>query len=496
MKPSKIKRVAAIVGGILIYLALLDLLVWVESGRQEATITSLPAALWYSLVTLTTVGYGDMSPLTLSGRLIGLVFLLMSTGLLAALVSLGYSALSSGIMPLARLWLGRKKRWYVFSTDNDAARALAAHLKDGLVVFCRSSAPLLGWLHLNRDPGRLFGLPYAGAGERLFFAMDPDASVNVADLRAVGRIPSQCYSRGEGSGDALWFSEYECTARLYWHLRPWKPSGERVVLLGSGRYGRAILNQGLLTAPPGCRFELFGDWTLWRSVHHQLQSMPSLSFPDLPWQADNAALAEADRIVICFDDRCECREALTLIQRYYVTRGCVNALFVPDGSGQRESGAMERLFTPELVMRREQDRLGRQLHELYKRHADSPMPEWETLSDFARRSNLAAADHLLTKLRLLLPEADIREITREHCAAAYRRYVSGGPELREACRRIEHDRWMLFHALYNWRYAPQRCDARREHPMMVPYEQLSEKERQKDESAWDQLGLLAEEGEL
>ena len=56
---------------------MLCLLVWAESARPDALIDSLPKALWYSIVTMTTVGYGDLYPLTAAGRGIGALFLLV-----------------------------------------------------------------------------------------------------------------------------------------------------------------------------------------------------------------------------------------------------------------------------------------------------------------------------------------------------------------------------------------------------------------------------------
>lgn len=59
-------------------------LLWiVESGVQPATFGSIPRALWWSVVTLTTVGYGDVYPVTLLGRILGGMVALLGIGMIA-----------------------------------------------------------------------------------------------------------------------------------------------------------------------------------------------------------------------------------------------------------------------------------------------------------------------------------------------------------------------------------------------------------------------------
>ncbi|MEJ8654378.1 potassium channel family protein [Streptomyces sp. MS1.AVA.3] len=53
------------------------LVVVAESGTPRANITSYPRALWWSIETATTVGYGDFYPVTLWGRVIA-SFLMLS----------------------------------------------------------------------------------------------------------------------------------------------------------------------------------------------------------------------------------------------------------------------------------------------------------------------------------------------------------------------------------------------------------------------------------
>ena len=72
---------------IIAYIGLLTALVNVERGAADTHIRSFLDAIWYSVVTLTTVGYGDTYPVTRAGRMIGLVFVLGSLGVLGLLIS-------------------------------------------------------------------------------------------------------------------------------------------------------------------------------------------------------------------------------------------------------------------------------------------------------------------------------------------------------------------------------------------------------------------------
>ena len=70
-----------------IYFSLLFLLYYFESNDSNSSINTIWDSLWYSLVTLTTVGYGDYYPVTAYGKIIGSIFVIASMGLLLGLVS-------------------------------------------------------------------------------------------------------------------------------------------------------------------------------------------------------------------------------------------------------------------------------------------------------------------------------------------------------------------------------------------------------------------------
>jgi len=55
----------------------------VEGAAQPKAFGSIPDAMWWAITTLTTVGYGDVVPITLQGRLVAAVTMVTGLGLLA-----------------------------------------------------------------------------------------------------------------------------------------------------------------------------------------------------------------------------------------------------------------------------------------------------------------------------------------------------------------------------------------------------------------------------
>jgi voltage-gated potassium channel len=76
--------------GFLIFVGAVSMF-YIEGSVQPETFGSIPRALWWSVATLTTVGYGDVYPITPIGKilasliaLIGIAAVAMPAGILAA----------------------------------------------------------------------------------------------------------------------------------------------------------------------------------------------------------------------------------------------------------------------------------------------------------------------------------------------------------------------------------------------------------------------------
>jgi voltage-gated potassium channel len=64
-----------------------------ESGASDANITTGGGALWWAVVTITTVGYGDEFPVTAAGRITAVFVMFAGVGIIGALASILASVL-------------------------------------------------------------------------------------------------------------------------------------------------------------------------------------------------------------------------------------------------------------------------------------------------------------------------------------------------------------------------------------------------------------------
>lgn len=95
-----------------------SLMYLLERDAQPETFSSIPATMWWGIVTLTTIGYGDMAPVTVGGKLLGSF---------VAILGLGMFALPAGLLGGAFVEeLGKARR---LNREQRAATGTAAETR-------------------------------------------------------------------------------------------------------------------------------------------------------------------------------------------------------------------------------------------------------------------------------------------------------------------------------------------------------------------------------
>lgn len=80
-KKEELVLTSALMGLLLVVSS--SLLYYCENGVQPDAFSSIPATMWWSVATLTTVGYGDMYPVTLMGKFCASVIAILGIGMFA-----------------------------------------------------------------------------------------------------------------------------------------------------------------------------------------------------------------------------------------------------------------------------------------------------------------------------------------------------------------------------------------------------------------------------
>ncbi len=81
-----------------------SLIYFAEHHAQPEVFSSIPAAMWWAIVTMTTVGYGDVIPVTIMGKVMASVISIMSLGIVALPAGLLASGFSEAVRERRRTY--------------------------------------------------------------------------------------------------------------------------------------------------------------------------------------------------------------------------------------------------------------------------------------------------------------------------------------------------------------------------------------------------------
>lgn len=140
-----------------------------EREKQPEQFGSLPGAMWWAVVTLTTTGYGDVVPVTVGGRLIGSA--LMVSGI--AVLALMTGVLATGFAQEER------RREYLRVWDQVSSVPIFAAL--GVVTL----SEIVGKLRTRHYPPRISVVRQGDPGDSMFFIASGEVEVRLPAGRSV-----------------------------------------------------------------------------------------------------------------------------------------------------------------------------------------------------------------------------------------------------------------------------------------------------------------------
>ena len=504
------------------YAALLAILTICEKDQPGSHIHSFGDAIWYSLVTISTVGYGDVTPVSTAGHIIGVIFLLMSMGILVALFGSVVSAITSEGFPMLRLRFRRRNNWYYFAEFTSEADVLARDVlledPDGVIIFginkeMEIEKPDYPCFFINVSPARIVAHK-KGIGERckLFFLEEDDIGRNLKAMN-VHELDADVYARTisgseQMTGNTHFFNSYDCCARSYWREHPLHIMEDIIVIIGFGNYGTALLERAILMNINDSDFDVsyhvFGDSRRFRHIHENLgiamginerhPGHDSIFFHDEDWESSHDLIRHADRIIICDDDVETGGDIYWQIQRFYKNKGRIHLRSNRVSPGIECFGTNEQIFTVNQIVRTRLNDAARLMNDLYRRSVTESL-DWDELSDRLKQSKIAVADHLIMKIRLLLNDRTISDFDYSTFKAAYDALCEAkkDPAKLDVLRRVEHARWVRFYAYYNWKCGKTKDVYKRENPMICEYDDMTENQKAYHDRAWDLIGELAKQ---
>lgn len=344
------------------------------------------------------------------------------------------------------------------------------------------------------------------------------------------------YNPAETCARLYWSEHWIDRDRLFGHLD--KPPYKSVAIVGFDHFGEQILNQAFIMNVTDRQLELTEDdrkfvgeqWDQIRAMqgidyyvvgsdgadycamHPMLSEFLNINGVDyghkdsLTFYASLSdmgirMLDSIDLIIIALDDPEECLEMMNKIVCAGLTDDihihCANedilySLYqtVTKGLTIIPFGMNHILYSRENVLHEQMEESAKNMnfnyvkstigHPIGKEQEKKLRDEsWNKLTYFQKLSNFASCDHNAIKEGLL---------------KQYPFNESADTETANILMEIEHTRWERFYWLHNWEYNEQRNDVKHQHPCLVPFCSLSQKDRLKDYDMYREIAAKTTDG--
>ena len=288
------------------------------------------------------------------------------------------------------------------------------------------------------------------------------------------------------------FCPEEIAARIYWRQAGLYQQARqkkyrlKIAILGFGRLEQELLLWGLqnhiFSPDQRLEYHIFGDSSKFLAIYHELGQLEDpIIFHGNPWYEELDLLKEADRILI--QDGRELRELLFALPEKTIDvlagrNGMASLLGARDRLRiffwEQEAGRPEYIFKGALLKRAKELNLQyAHIYDQVENTKENREALWRGLDAFTRYSNISSADY--HEVRLAMLEDWRKEQGKNDPDTEYLEYLA----------KLEHIRWSRYHYLNNWRQGVPKDGRHKDvrqriHKDLMPYEALSQGDREKD----------------
>lgn len=105
-----------------------------EHEAQPEVFSSIPASMWWAFATLTTVGYGDITPITVGGKVFGAMITMVGVGMVAIPAGILASAFSQQVRIRSEQYQARADLAWRDGTLSDSERGELEALRNALGI--------------------------------------------------------------------------------------------------------------------------------------------------------------------------------------------------------------------------------------------------------------------------------------------------------------------------------------------------------------------------
>lgn len=307
----------------------------------------------------------------------------------------------------------------------------------------------------------------------------------------------------------------EMCARHYWRTYPLLFTDRKIVIIGNGAYVEELLDYAIMLnvikKDSNVEYHVFTDDTSYLLKHTELDQCisvnkkshmrDSLFIHNESWMVYHTLIEECDRIILADENDENNLMILNTLKRDYHCANRIDIRYLYDdivyhiwGKDIHVFGPNNDMLNEEIILNDKANYIAKNIHAKYFKNYVCPMKDsckkdscikckefvndWNSLSSFLRYSNIAQGDHMFYKIRIL------KHLCEDETMSLEEFYKSLNEEELLVLDEIEHIRWNRYHYFHNWKYAEVRNNSKRQHPLLVPFEELSYEEKIKDRDTW------------